>query len=245
MAAGIVRSPDPIVISKRVVNMDMLLKGKRALITGSTSGIGAQCARVLAGEGVSVVINGRNADRAAAVTEEIRKVGGEAKFVLGDVTTEDGSNAVIERAKSAFDGIDILVNNLGNPTQESHHSWFDAPFQSWIADYHQNAKAAINNVTLSLSKELAGTGVTSNGIMPGLIYTPQLDKVFIETAQRQGSDDPEFGKQYVLKNIVHQTVSRLGQPMDIAAAVCFLASPLTDFMTGTTFRIDGGSTPTV
>src|ERR1700693_3078182 len=70
--------------------MDMLLKGKRALITGSTSEIGAQCARVLAGEGVSVVINGRSADRAAAVTEEIRKVGGEAKFVLGDVTTEDG-----------------------------------------------------------------------------------------------------------------------------------------------------------
>ena len=98
--------------------MDMLLKGKRALITGSTSGIGAQCARVLAGEGVSVVINGRNADRAVAVTEEIRKVGGEAKFVLGDVTTEDGSNAVIEGAKSAFDGIDILVNNVGNPTRE-------------------------------------------------------------------------------------------------------------------------------
>jgi NAD(P)-dependent dehydrogenase (short-subunit alcohol dehydrogenase family) len=62
--------------------------------------------------------------------------------------------------------------------------------------------------------------------MPGLIYTPQLNKWFIETAKRQGSDDPEFGKQYALKNIIHQTVSRLGQPMDIAAAVCFLASPL-------------------
>ncbi len=81
--------------------------------------------------------------------------------------------------------------------------------------------------------------------MPGLIYTPQLNKWFVETAQRQGSDDPEFGKHYALKNIIHQTISRLGQPMDIAAAVCFLASPLTDFMTGTTFRIDGGSTPTV
>jgi hypothetical protein len=46
-------------------------------------------------------------------------------------------------------------------------------------------------VTLSLSKELAGTGVTSNGVMPGLIYTPQLDKFFIETAQRQGSVDPD------------------------------------------------------
>jgi 3-oxoacyl-[acyl-carrier protein] reductase len=60
--------------------------------------------------------------------------------------------------------------------------------------------------------------------MPGLIDTPQLGKFFVETAQRQGSDDPEFGKQYVLENILHQTVSRLGQPMDIAAAVCFLAT---------------------
>src|SRR5258707_12640970 len=104
--------------------MDMLLKGKRALITGSTSGIGAQCARVLAGEGVSVVINGRRADRAAGATGEIRKVGGEAKFVLGDVTNEDGSNAGIEGAKSAFDGIGILVNNSGKPTQDAHDSWF-------------------------------------------------------------------------------------------------------------------------
>jgi NAD(P)-dependent dehydrogenase (short-subunit alcohol dehydrogenase family) len=63
---------------------------------------------------------------------------------------------------------------------------------------------ALNNLTLSLFKALAGTGVTSKGIMPGLIYTPQLDKFFIETAQRQGSDDPEFGRQYVLKNIVHR-----------------------------------------
>jgi 3-oxoacyl-[acyl-carrier protein] reductase len=268
--------------------MDVMLNGKRAFITGSTSGIGAQCARVLAGEGVSVVINGRNADRAAAVAEEIRASGGKAEVALGDVTTEEGSRAVIESAKAAFDGIDILVNNVGNPTQESHGSWFDAPFQEWIDDYHQNtiaavrlihafapamkergwgrliqvssrnaisphalfptygaAKAALNNMTLSLSKELAGTGVTSNGIMPGIISTPQLDKLFIETAKREGSDDPEFGKQYVLKNIVRQTVSRLGQPMDIAAAVCFLASPLSDFMTGTTFRIDGGATPTV
>src|ERR1700692_2277047 len=126
--------------------MNMLLKGKRALITGSTSGIGAQCARVLAGEGVSVVINGRNADRATAVTEEIRKVGGEAKIVLGDVTTEDGSNAVIEGAKSAFDGIDILVNTVGNPPKQPHDSCFDAPFQEWSDDYHQNTIAAVRLV---------------------------------------------------------------------------------------------------
>jgi 3-oxoacyl-[acyl-carrier protein] reductase len=268
--------------------MDMMLKGKRTLVTGSTSGIGAQCARALAGEGAIVVLNGRNTERAAAVANEIRAAGGEAKVVLGDVTSEEGSKAVIDGAGSAFGGIDVLINNVGNPTRESHLSWFDASFQEWIDDYHQNvlaavrlihafapemkdrgwgrfiqvssrnaisphapfptygaAKAALNNLTLSLSKELAGTGVTANGIMPGLIYTPQMDQWFVETAHRQGTNDPEVGKQYVLKNIIHQTVNRLGQPMDIAAAVCFLASPLSDFMTGTTFRIDGGSTPTV
>jgi NAD(P)-dependent dehydrogenase (short-subunit alcohol dehydrogenase family) len=116
---------------------------------------------------------------------------------------------LLRGARSAFDGIDILVNNVGNPTQESHTSWFDAPVQEWIDDYHQNtlaavrlihaftpamkergwgrliqvssrnaisphkhlptygaAKAALNNMTLSLSKELAGTGVTSNGSCP-------------------------------------------------------------------------------
>jgi 3-oxoacyl-[acyl-carrier protein] reductase len=267
----------------------MLLRERRALVTGSTSGIGAQCARVLAAEGVSVVINGRNRERAEAVADEIQAAGGDATIVLGDVTTEQGAKTVIDGALAAFGGIDILVNNVGNPTQEAHASWFDAPLDEWIADYYQNtlaavrlihafvpamkergwgriiqissrnaisphvlfptygaAKSAVNNVTLSLSKELAGTGVTSNGIMPGLIYTPTLDGWFKEMAKRHaGIDDPEAGKAFVLKNIIHQTVSRLWQPMDIAAAVCFIASPLSDFMTGTTFRIDGGSTPTV
>jgi len=49
----------------------------------------------------------------------------------------------------------------------------------------------------------------------------------------------------VLKHVIKQTVERLGQPEDIAAIVCHLASPLSDFMTGTTFRMDGGSTPTI
>lgn len=269
--------------------MDMLLKGKRALVTGSTSGIGAQCARVLAGEGVSVVITGRNAERAEAVASDIREKGGTVAMVLGDVTTEEGIKAVADGAAKAFDGIDILVNNVGGPTREAHPSWFDASPDEWLDDFEQNTvatvrlihalvppmkqrgwgrviqissrnaisphalfpsygatKSAVNNLTLSLSKDLAGTGVTSNGIMPGLIDTPQLGNWFKDMAKRHANiDDPEAGKAFVLKNIIHQTVDRLGQPMDIAAAVCFLASPLTDFMTGTTFRIDGGSTPTV
>jgi NAD(P)-dependent dehydrogenase (short-subunit alcohol dehydrogenase family) len=88
--------------------------------------------------------------------------------------------------------------------------------------------------------------VTSNGVMPGLTYTPMLDSWFLKTARTQaGSDNPKPGHERFLKNVVHQTVDRLGKPKDIAAAVCYLASPLSDFMTGTTFRIDGGATPTL
>ena len=54
-----------------------------------------------------------------------------------------------------------------------------------------------------------------------------------------------MGEQYALRQVLRQTVERVGQPRDIAAAVCFIANPLADYMTGTTIRIDGGATPTV
>lgn len=269
--------------------MDMQLKGKRALVTGSSSGIGAEIARMLAAEGVKVVVHGRDPGRTRAVATEIETAGGQAATALGDLTTDEGAAAVIEAAQRAFGGIDILVNNVGGSASVAHPTWFEAPLEEWAENYRHNtlaavrliqafvpgmrerrwgrviqissrnaisphaqlgaygaAKAALNNLTLSLSKALAGTGVTSNGVMPGLIYTPQLDSWFVEMARKHaGTNDPKAGQAHVLKNIVHQTVERLGQPKDIAAAVCYIASPLSDFMTGTTFRIDGGATPTV
>ena len=268
--------------------MDLQLNDKRALVTGSTSGIGAEIARMLAQEGVKVVVHGRNRDRAQAVIDEIEANGGQAATALGDLMTADGAEAVIKAAEQAFGGIDILVNNAGGSDSDNASPWFEASVEEWAASYRRNtlpavqltqafvpamrergwgrviqissrnaiqayaefgpygaAKAAVNNLTLSLSKALAGTGVTSNGIMPGLIATPLADPWFKELAKQQGSDDLQVGKDFAVKNIIRQTVSRLGHPKDIAFAVCFVASPLSDFMTGTTFRIDGGSTTTV
>lgn len=269
--------------------MDMMLRGKRAFITGSTSGIGAECARMLGAEGVQVVINGRDRERADAVAASISAGGGTAEVVLGDITVEESAKSVIAGAQAAFGGIDILVNNVGNLAHAPRISWLDTPVDDWAMDYNQNvvaavrliqafapsmkergwgrfiqissrsaimpmadlatygaAKSALNHLTLSLSKELAGTGVTSNGIMPGMIYTPAVEGWFREIARRHiQSDDAEAGMEYFVKNMSPQTVKRLGQPMDIAAAVCFIASPLSDFMTGTTTRIDGGATPSV
>ena len=268
--------------------MDLQLKDKRALVTGSTSGIGAEIARMLASEGVRVIVHGRDRARAQAVVAEIEAKGHRADMALGDLMTADGIEAVIAATNGALGGLDILVNNAGGSNSRNAAGWFETPLDEWTESYRQNAlpavrlaqafvpamrdrgwgrviqissrnaisayaqfgpygaaKAALNNLTLSLSKALAGTGVTSNGIMPGLIYTPLVEPWFKALAMQLGSDDPKVGQDFALKNVLQQTVSRLGQPRDIAAAVCFLASPLSDFMTGTTFRIDGGATPTV
>jgi NAD(P)-dependent dehydrogenase (short-subunit alcohol dehydrogenase family) len=268
--------------------MDFQLTNKRALVTGSTSGIGAEIARMLALEGVKVVVHGRDRGRAQGVAANIEAKGGQAAVALGDLSTADGTKTVIEATEHAFGGIDILVNNAGGSNSGTALGWFETPIEDWADSYSLNtlpavrlaqafvpamrerkwgrviqissrnaisayaqfgpygaAKAAVNNLTLSLSKALAGTGVTSNGIMPGLIYTPLVDPWFEALAKQQGSDDPKVGEVFALKNVLQQTVARLGQPKDIAAAVCFIASPLSDFMTGTTLRVDGGATPTV
>jgi 3-oxoacyl-[acyl-carrier protein] reductase len=268
--------------------MDLQLADKRALVTGSSSGIGAEIARMLARERVKVVVHGRDRGRAQKVVAEIESSGGQAAVALGDLMTVDGVEAVIEATEKALGGVDILVNNAGGSNSAAAPGWFETPVEVWTESYRQNAlpavrlaqafvpamrqrgwgrviqissrnaisayaqfgpygaaKAALNNLTLSLSKALAGTGVTSNGIMPGLIYTPMVDPWFKALAQQLGSDDPQAGRDFALKHVLQQTVARLGQPRDIAVAVCFIASPLSDFMTGTTFRIDGGATPTL
>ena len=71
--------------------MDMQLKGKRALVTGSSSGIGAEIARMLAAEGVKVIVHGRDQARRQAVATEIETGGGQAATALGDLTTDDGA----------------------------------------------------------------------------------------------------------------------------------------------------------
>jgi len=268
--------------------MDLQLAGKRALITGSTSGIGAEIARMLALEGVKVVVHGRDSGRGQNVVSGIKADGGEAAMALGDLMTAEGVGTVITESEKAFGGVDILVNNAGGSDSPMASGWFETPAEQWTESYRQNtlpavllaqalvpamrargwgrviqissrnavspyarfgpygaAKAALNNLTLSLSKALAGTGVTSNGIMPGLIRTPWVEPWFEALANQAGSEDPRVGQDFALKNVLRQTVTRLGQPRDIAFAVCFIASPLSDFLTGTTFRIDGGATPTV
>ncbi len=93
--------------------MNLRLEGKRALVTGSSSGIGEVIAHALAEEGVAVVVHGRSRERAQRVASEIAGRGGKAFVALGDLATDAGAREAAEQALAALGGVDILVNNAG------------------------------------------------------------------------------------------------------------------------------------
>ena len=89
------------------------LKGKVALITGASAGIGQAAARALAAEGASLVLTARRTERLEALVAEVKALGGEAIFVAGDICDEQTSIAAVAAAKKAYGRIDILIANAG------------------------------------------------------------------------------------------------------------------------------------
>src|SRR5207245_10547741 len=98
--------------------MDLQLRGKRAVVTGSSSGIGEAIAKALAAEGATVVVHGRRPAEAKRVAGEITASGGKAVVALGDLATDAGADAVAKAVNEAFGGADILVNNAGGFQQK-------------------------------------------------------------------------------------------------------------------------------
>ncbi len=128
--------------------MDLELKGRRALVTGSSSGIGAAVARMLAEEGASVVVHGRDRARAEAVAKDIGAVG----VAIGELSTDEACRAVHAEAVAALGGnIEILINNAGgnsegNSTKPPHEIVGD----HYLSNFNANALAAIRLTNLSV-----------------------------------------------------------------------------------------------
>jgi len=124
--------------------MDLQLTGRRALVTGSSSGIGAGIATMLAEEGCKVVVHGRNRDRAEQVAAEI----GAAGVAIGDLSTDEGADATCEAAVKALGGnVEVLVNNAGGGTGNSTNQQFlDVSVEDWIGTYQSNTVAAMRMV---------------------------------------------------------------------------------------------------
>lgn len=119
--------------------MDLMLNGKRALVTGSSSGVGAAIARVLAEEGCEVVIHGRNPARLYDTAEALRQTGSLIHEVTGDLTTPDGVRSVCDQALTTG-AIDILIANAGPFTE---HTPLEASDDDWDAAVHGNLMSAV------------------------------------------------------------------------------------------------------
>lgn len=263
--------------------MELNLQGKRALVTGSSSGIGAAIAQTLAKEGAFVVVHGRNEQRARQTVDAIARDGGQGAIAIGDLTQNEAAVQVAETAMQAFGGIDILINNAGG---SGSPSWFAASIQDWESAYQRNllsavrlirelappmkdtgwgriinissgvatqpttaiadyaaAKAALVNLTVSLAKELAYTGITVNTLTPGTILTPGMEKAVYDIAAEQGwnTDDWSELERRTAREIWPNPTGKVGRVEDIANMATYLASPLAGFINGANYRVDGGN----
>ena len=263
--------------------MDLRLAGKRALVTGSSSGIGEAVVKLLATEGVAVVVHGRDESRANTVAEAIRAKGGSAEVALGDLTTDAGADAFAS-AVLAGGPLDILVNNAG---AIGFLSWTEATAGDWAQTYNTNVISAVrviqrlvpqmrerhwgrviqiggglsqqpqaggpyynaslaarHNLAVSLARELKDTGVTSNVVSPGAILSSEAARTqltHLVQARGWGGETWEEIEHNATQNIAPNDVGRLGRPEEIAAAVAYLASPVADYVSGATIRVDGGT----
>lgn len=241
------------------------LDGKTALVTGATSGIGLATARMMAAEGAHVFITGRNQaklDAAAAL------IGSDATAVRADASSLADLDALAAAIGARGNGLDVVFCNAGGGEFASladvtvEH--FQDTFNNNVAGtlftvqkvlpllgsgasiilagstaasrgvpsfgVYAASKAAIRSFGRTWAAELAERGIRVNTIVPGPVETPGLTGLA-----------PAGGEQGLLDNFAAELpVGRVGQPDEIAAAVVFLASDASSFMTGSEMFVDGG-----
>jgi NAD(P)-dependent dehydrogenase (short-subunit alcohol dehydrogenase family) len=244
------------------------LKGKTALVTGSTSGIGEAAARALAGAGALVVVTGRDGARGAKVVAAIREHGDRAEFIRADLASPEDAAALARDAEKALGRVDVLVNNAGlvrfGPTAGTDGDAFDA-------SYGLNVKVPFL-LTAALAPRMAARGwgrivnvttmVAHFGMAGAALYGSSKAALQLLTQAWAA----EFGAHGVTVNAVAPgptrtpgaaqfgdaldqlaraaPAGRAALPAEIAAAVLYLVSPEAGFVNGATLAIDGGRTAT-
>lgn len=242
----------------------MKLKGKVALITGASRGIGAQIAKDFAKQGAKVVVNyHNNQQKADAIVAEIVKQGGLAIAVQADVSQQSGIDTLVKQTCVAFGGVDILVNNAGWATLERLQditlddtkkqfelNVFGPIFLTQKVSAIMPQGSVIINVSSIAAKGGAGGSIycATKAAINTLTkcYAAELgDKGIRVNAIAPGAVETDLYIEAGLvkreAEIIAQTpLKRLGQPHDIASLALFLASEDSSWITGEVIQISGG-----
>ena len=230
--------------------MDLQLKGHRALVTGSSGGIGEAIARKLAAEGAAVIVHGRHAQAVDAVARAISADGGQAEGLTADLADAGDCASLISRAL-AGGGTDILVNNAG---LFASRSWDEAAPEDWLALYATNVAAAVRCIQGFLPAMRGsgwgrivqiGTGEAVNPFPTMPDYAASKAALLNLTASLAKHLDRTAIEAGVLSEVLDNPSGRLGRPEEVADLVAFVASPLAGYVNGASLRIDGGSTAVV
>ncbi len=247
--------------------MNNLLKGKTALVTGGTAGIGMAIAKEFASQGAYVAIFGTNALRGDNVVSEMKALPGcdGASFYKVDVSSFSQVEEAIKQILSEREKVDILVNNAGITRDQllmkmTEEDWDQVMAVNVKSCYntcrvltrqflrakkgkiinigsvvgikgnagqvnYAASKAAMNGLTKALARELASRNIQVNCIAPGFISTPMTDGMTEE--QR-------------IATLAEIPLGRMGSPEEIAKTALFLASEMSDYITGQVIAVDGG-----
>jgi NAD(P)-dependent dehydrogenase (short-subunit alcohol dehydrogenase family) len=253
---------------------DDQMKGKVALITGASSGIGRATAFKFAAEGCRVALVARSAGRLAEMVDEMGADGAEARAFPADVTRASEAEGVVKDVVAAFGGIDVLVNAAGiiaNGTVEN------TPLEDWDYMMNLNVRAPFYLMQCALPSLIERRGnvvnvssVTGLRAFPGILAycvskaaVDQLTRcaalevasqgvrvnainpgVMVTRLHRSGGMDDEAYAAFLEHSKTTHPLGRVGQPEEAADLIYFLTSPQAGWITGVTVAIDGGRAQT-
>lgn len=244
----------------------MRFEGKVAVVTGSGQGIGEAYAKQLAAEGARVVVAELNSEQGERVAKEIEQAGGAAIFVETDVADEASANAMADAATTAFDGIDLLINNAAIYGGMEMHSLLDVPLDYYRKFMSVNMDGALivtravrksmiergGGAILNQSSTAAYMGAGYYGIaklaLHGITHTlaRELGSRGVRVnAIAPGPVNTEATRSSVPEPLLDQIIatmpiSRLGEPDDMIGPALFLLSDEARFITGHVLNVDGG-----